>query len=74
MVKSLRRVSQSARQVFHLKVRHLLEDFLSAESRREKIKDVDNPNPHTANTGTSTALLRVDRDALLIVCHYFIQI
>jgi hypothetical protein len=69
MVKSVGRVSQSSRQVFHLKVRHLPKDFLSTEPGRKKIKDVDNPNPHTADAGTATALLGIDRDALLRISH-----
>src|SRR5438128_6280446 len=69
MIEPLRGVVQGCRQIFHLQVRHLVKDLLRGETGRKKIKDVYNPDPHTANGWTATALFGVDGYSLVRISH-----
>jgi len=55
---------QARLQILGLQVRYLFEDLLAGQSSREQVEHVADANPHSANTGAATALLRINGDAL----------
>ncbi len=69
MIQSSARVTQRSGDVLWLEIRQLLEDLGLGQSGGEQIEDVGDPNAHSSNAGTSTALLGIDRDALEKVGH-----
>ncbi len=69
MVQPSARKPQARANVFGFEIRHLFDDLLGRESVRQEIQDVAHPDPHPANTRTSPALLRVNRDAIHQLSH-----
>lgn len=57
-------------EVLTLEIRHLRQDLFSAETRREKIKNIDHSNSHTSDTRTASAFVRVDRYPFQIRVHH----
>ena len=55
--------------VLGLQIRHLIEDLLRRQSGQEEIEDVGYTDAHATNTGSPTALFRIEGDAVLPVCH-----
>ena len=55
--------AKAGRDVFRFEVRQFLEDLLLSESCCEQVQDVNHPNPHTTDTGTTSALCRIRSDA-----------
>lgn len=62
MISLARSVLDGSKNVLLLKVGVVLEDLVETRTRAQEIKDINDPNSHTANTGTSPALRVVDRD------------
>ncbi|MEJ7872464.1 MAG: hypothetical protein WKF67_09405 [Rubrobacteraceae bacterium] len=69
MIQPAAREPEARADVFEFEVRHLLDDLLGREPVRQKVQHVTHPNPHPANAGTPTALLRVHRYAIRQLNH-----
>lgn len=58
------REPQARANVFEFEVGHPIEDLLRRETAREEIQNAADSNPHPADAGTPSALLRIYRDAI----------
>lgn len=63
MVQPTRREAKAGLEIIGLEIRHLIENLLRGQPRREQIEDVTHTNAHPTDTRTSSALLRVDGDS-----------
>lgn len=69
MVDPLASEPQTGLDILRLEVWQIFQDLGRRQAVCEKVQHVDDPDPHPADTGTSTALLRVDRDPLCKLSH-----
>lgn len=69
MVDPLPGKPQTGLDVLRLEIREVFQDLGRCQAVREKVQHVNNPDSHSADTGASTALLRVDRDPLCKLSH-----
>lgn len=63
MIESAAGELQASRNIFSFKVRQFLKDLLLRETGGQQIQHIDDADAHPTNTGPSTTLLGVDRDA-----------
>lgn len=54
---------QAGGNIFRFEVGQFFKDLLLRKTSSQQIQHVDNSNPHPTDTGASTTLLRVNRDA-----------
>ena len=56
-------------QILRFKIRHFIEDLRGRQSSREEIEDIAHANAHSANAGSTAALLRIDGDSMGNLIH-----
>jgi len=64
MIEPPRRVEQYSGDIVRLQVWIVVEDLRRALTSRQKLQNVDDTDTHPPNTGTSSALLRIECNAL----------
>lgn len=64
MVESAAGELQAGRNIFSFEIGQFFKDLLLREACSKKIQHVTDSNSHPANARTSSALCRIDRDAL----------
>ncbi len=69
MIQPTARKPQARTNIFELEIRHLLDDLVWRETVCQEIQNVAHPYPHPTDTGTSTTLLRIYRDAIRQLGH-----
>jgi hypothetical protein len=55
--------SQAGRDVLQLEVGQFIQNLLLCQSRREKIEDIDDTDPHASNARPTSTLGGIDGDA-----------
>src|SRR6187399_2634558 len=69
MIESAAGVAKRGFDVLGFEVRQFTEHLLMVEPRGEQVEDVDDPDSHPANAGTTSALFGVDGNAIEDVGH-----
>jgi hypothetical protein len=69
MIQAPAREPQARANIFEFEIWHLLNDLLGREAVSQKIQDVAYPDTHAADTGPSSTLLRVNRNAIRHLSH-----
>jgi hypothetical protein len=62
MIKSLRSILEARLKIRTFEIGQFVENVLGRQLCGEQLQHVRDPNAHTANTGSTTALFRVDRN------------